>query len=105
MANAPFILTTGREADQWHTMTRTGKVPQLLRSGPEAYLALHPEDAASLGIADRDWVEIEAPDRGRARFKARLTADVAPGIVFAPFHWGDHWHDGGPLNAVIRAPF
>jgi anaerobic selenocysteine-containing dehydrogenase len=105
VSGAPFVLTTGREADQWHTMTRTGKVPQLLRSCPEAYLALNPADAADLGIAERDWVEIEAPGRGRASFKARLTTDVASGTVFAPFHWGDHWHDGGPLNALTPRAF
>ena len=99
-ADAPFMLTTGREPDQWHTMTRTGKIPQLLRSGSEPYVALHPADATVLGVAERDWVELEAPGRGRARFKARLTTDVAPGVVYVPFHWGDHWHDGGPLNAL-----
>jgi anaerobic selenocysteine-containing dehydrogenase len=101
----PFALTTGREADQWHTMTRTGKIPQLLRSCSEPYLALHPADAASLEISERDWVEIESPGRGRARFKARLTDDLAPGTLFAPFHWGDLWHDGGSLNAVMPRAF
>ncbi|MFN8525216.1 MAG: nitrate reductase [Chloroflexota bacterium] len=97
---APFSLTTGREPDQWHTMTRTGKILQLLRSCPEPYLALNPTDAARLGVVEREWLEIEAPGRGAVRLRARVTADVPEGTLFAPFHWGAHWHDGGPLNAV-----
>jgi anaerobic selenocysteine-containing dehydrogenase len=104
-ASAPFALTTGREPDQWHTMTRTGKIPQLLRSCSEPYLALHPDDAASLEVAEREWVEVAAPGRGRARFKARLTTDVAPGTLFVPFHWGDYWHNGGPVNALTPRTF
>ncbi|MGI8623867.1 MAG: molybdopterin oxidoreductase family protein, partial [Solirubrobacteraceae bacterium] len=34
----PLVLTTGRVADQWHTMTRTAKSPDLLRAEPEPRL-------------------------------------------------------------------
>ena len=96
----PFVLNSGRERDQWHTMTRTGKIPQLMKSCPESYLALHPIDADQLGLAEGDWAEVSAPARGRARFKARITEEVLPGNVFAPFHWGHHWHSGGALNEI-----
>ena len=95
---APLVLTTGRERDQWHTMTRTGRVPQLLKSCSEPYLALHPEDADALRIANGDWVEVLSPDRGSARFAARVTPDLLPGLVYAPFHWGAQRHSGGSIN-------
>jgi anaerobic selenocysteine-containing dehydrogenase len=101
----PFVLNTGRERDQWHTMTRTGKIPQLMKSCPESYLALHPIDADQLGLAEGDWAEVSAPARGRARFKARVTDEVLPGNVFAPFHWGHHWHSGGALNEITTPDF
>jgi len=96
----PLVLLTGRERDQWHTMTRTGQVPQLLKSCPEPYLAIHPADAASLGIVDGEWTEIDAPDRGSLILRARVADDVQRGAVFAPFHWGGLRHAGGPLNAA-----
>ena len=33
----PLGLTTGRIESQWHTRTRTGKVPQLVRKDPEPF--------------------------------------------------------------------
>jgi anaerobic selenocysteine-containing dehydrogenase len=96
--SAPLTLITGREPDQWHTMTRTGHVPQLLRSCPEPYVALHPEDAESLGITNGGQVELAIPGQGTAAFPARVTTDVRPGSLFAPFHWGAQRHPGGGVN-------
>jgi predicted molibdopterin-dependent oxidoreductase YjgC len=42
----PLVLTTGRVKDQWHTRTRTGKEPKLVKACPEPYVELHPDDAA-----------------------------------------------------------
>ena len=95
-----LVLTTGRERDQWHTMTRTGSVPQLLKSCPEPYLALHPEDAAALQVETGDPVEIVSPDRELSRMTARVTPDLKPGVVYAPFHWGRLRHSGGSINEV-----
>src|SRR5690554_2544383 len=41
----PLILTTGRIRDQWHTMTRTGKVNKLNQHIAHPYLEIHPDDA------------------------------------------------------------
>ena len=48
----PLVLTTGRVAGQWHTMTRTGKSPALLEAEPRA-------------------VPRASPGRRRARRRAR----------------------------------
>ncbi len=84
----PMILTTGRVRDQWHTMTRTGKVDALLKSEPYAFVELHDEDAASLGVLSGDMVEV-VTRRGRARAPARLTERINHGVCFMPFHWGE----------------
>jgi len=42
----PLVLTTGRVAHQWHTMTRTGKSKQLLAAEREPFVELHADDAA-----------------------------------------------------------
>src|SRR5829696_1973411 len=41
----PLVLTTGRIASQWHTMTRTAKSPELMAAEREPFVELHPEDA------------------------------------------------------------
>ena len=48
-ADLPLILNTGRMRDQWHTMTRTGRVPRLMTHQREPLLDIHPADAAAAG--------------------------------------------------------
>ena len=40
----------------------------------------------------------------RGRFEARVEVSEAiePSTVFAPFHWGDLWTDGGSVNDVTH---
>ncbi|UTI65295.1 molybdopterin-dependent oxidoreductase [Paraconexibacter antarcticus] len=97
----PLVLTTGRVAHQWHTMTRTGKAKDLVAAEPEPFVELHPEDAAAAGVADGERVRIRSR-RGRAMLRARVTDGIPRGVAFAPFHWGAlHLDPGaGALNAV-----
>jgi anaerobic selenocysteine-containing dehydrogenase len=101
----PLVLTTGRVRDQWHTMTRTGHIPQLLKSCPGPFLALHPSDALELGLADGDLTEVAVRGRGSVMLPARVTDDVPPGTAFAPFHWGGIRHAGGPINDLTNSAF
>ena len=86
-ADFPFILTTGRIRDQWHTMSKTGKVSKLNKHIAESFLEIHPQDAESLNIKDQDLVQIKSR-RGEVRVKAKLTTAIKPGVVFLPMHWG-----------------
>ena len=100
-AKFPLVLTTGRVAQQWHTMTRTGKSRSLLAAEPEPFIELHPADAAAAGVADGERVRVRSR-RGDAVLLARLTGSVPAGTAFAPFHWGAlHLEPGAtPVNAV-----
>ena len=84
----PLALLTGRVKDQWHTMTRTGKVPKLLRSEHEPFLEMHPDDAGDLGVSDKQLVRVTSR-RGSLEVRARVTDAIRSGAVFAPFHWGE----------------
>ena len=84
----PLALLTGRVKDQWHTMTRTGKVAKLMRSEREPFLEMHPEDARGLGVSDEQVVRVSSR-RGSLQLKTRLTDRIRRGAVFAPFHWGE----------------
>ena len=83
----PLILTTGRIRDQWHTMSKTGKVNKLNQHIDLAFLELHPDDAFSRHIKDGDLVSI-TNNRGNVRVRAKHSNDIKPGVVFLPMHWG-----------------
>ena len=83
----PLILTTGRIRDQWHTMSKTGKVNKLKQHIAESFLEMHPDDALVRNIRDNEVVVINSR-RGEVRVKAKLTTDIKPGVVFLPMHWG-----------------
>jgi len=101
-AGHPLVLTTGRVAHQWHTMTRTGKSRDLLEAEPEPFIELHPADAQRSGVQDGERVLVRSR-HGRATLKARVADTVAEGVAFAPFHWGAlHLEPGaGALNAAV----
>jgi ferredoxin-nitrate reductase len=83
----PLILTTGRIRDQWHTMTKTGKVSKLRQHIDKPYLEIHPLDALTRYITDGDIVVVKNL-RGNLRVKAKVTEDIKRGVVFLPMHWG-----------------
>jgi sulfite reductase (NADPH) flavoprotein alpha-component len=95
----PFVLNTGRLQHQWHTLTKTGKIPTLNKLNPGPFVELHPEDAAALGVRDKDTVEIRSR-RGRAVLPVVVTDRVRPGNCFAPFHWNDVFGEHLAINAV-----
>lgn len=83
----PLVLTTGRLATQWHTMTRTGKSPQLMKGNEAPFIEIHPDDAQKYGIDDEQMVKL-ATRRGTAVAQVSITNRVRPGTIFMPFHWG-----------------
>lgn len=83
----PFILTTGRVRDQWHTMSKTGKVSKLKQHIKHTFLEIHPTDAVLLDILDNQVLTVRSR-RGEVRVKAKVSATIKPGVVFLPMHWG-----------------
>ncbi|MET0342288.1 MAG: nitrate reductase [Polyangiales bacterium] len=85
----PYMLNTGRTVEHWHTRTKTGRVPILERSAPDAWLEINPKDAEKLGLINHDWVAVESRRGKVERVRARVTSIVAPGQVFMPFHYAE----------------
>ncbi|WP_109019962.1 nitrate reductase [Leptospira kobayashii] len=101
----PFLLTTGRIRDQWHTMTRTGKVRKLMEHKSEPYLEIHPNDAKRCSIEDNSIVEI-SNQRGLVRAKAKITESIKQGTVFLPMHWGKkNKNDESRANNLTSSSF
>jgi anaerobic selenocysteine-containing dehydrogenase len=86
----PFFLTTGRIVYHFHTRTKTGRTPELKQAAPEVYVEICREDADRLGVKEGDLLEV-ASRRGTVRGPTRI-ADILPGSVFLPFHYG-YWDE------------
>ena len=83
----PLILTTGRVRDQWHTMTKTGKVSRLKTHYPTPVLEINPVDAHINKIKNGNITEIQSAN-GTVRVRASITDNIKEGVVFLPMHWG-----------------
>jgi formate dehydrogenase alpha subunit len=101
----PFILTTGRLMFHWHTGTMTRRSEKLEQEVPEAYVEMHPDDAAHIGLlppcerggARGGRVRV-ASRRGEIELGVRVTPRIRPGVVFIPFHFAE-----AAANALTHA--
>ena len=86
----PFLLLTGRGTiAQWHTQTRTGKVPALKKIYPEdAYVEINPADARRLDVKESELIEVRSR-RGAVKVKAAVRDTVSEGEVFMPMHYAE----------------
>jgi assimilatory nitrate reductase catalytic subunit len=98
----PYRLNTGRNRDQWHTMTRTALSPRLSAHLAEPYVDLHPDDAAKLGLITADLVELRSP-QGTAILRARITDAQTPGQLFAPMHWTAQTAPASRIDSIVAA--
>jgi formate dehydrogenase major subunit len=80
----PFILTTGRMLEHWHTgaMTRRSNVLDALEPGPTA--AVSRGTIGKLGIQPGDMVRVSTR-RGVVELAARQDDAIPDGVVFIPF--------------------
>ena len=82
----PFILTTGRVLEHYHTGTMTRQGTGLNRLYPELLAEINSKDAEKIGVTDGDYVTITSR-RGSIKVKAWLNGRPGPGTVFVPFHF------------------
>ena len=92
----PFILSAGeRRPDTSNTSIRN---PAWLKKGDFGMLHIHPQDAAALGCAQGDWIELRTP-RGTARAPIELTDELQRGHVTLPNGHGlDYQHTDGQVE-------
>jgi len=76
--------------------------PRLLGGRERCTLLVHPEDAARLGVATGDRVEV-ASRVGRVVVPVEVTEDVMPGVVSLPHGWG-HDREGVRLAVASQHP-
>jgi formate dehydrogenase alpha subunit len=84
----PFLLTTGRLMFHWHTGTMTRRSEKLEQEVPEAYVEMHPDDAAQIGLNGNKRVKV-ASRRAEIELAVRVTDRIRPEVVFIPFHFAE----------------
>lgn len=94
----PLYLTTGRVAEHYQSGTQTRRVAKLRRAQRDAFVEIHPDPAASIGVADGELVNVSTA-RGSAQMPARLTTTIRADTLFIPFHWG-----GGQRANLLTNP-
>jgi len=93
----PFVLSTGRILQHFHTGTMSRRAAVLDALVPTGVIEINPADAASLGIGQGDAVRV-ASRRGQIKIAARVTDRVAPGTTFLAFHYRE-----APANRLTIA--
>ena len=82
----PLYLTTGRVLAHYQSGTQTRRVAPLVDAAPAPIAEIHPHVAKRHGIVDGARMVLRTR-RGAAVFMSRVSPDIRPDTIFAPFHW------------------
>jgi formate dehydrogenase major subunit len=84
----PWILTTGRQLEHWHTGAMTRRAGVLDSLEPEAVASLAPDELRRLDVAPGERIRV-ATRRGAIELKARADGAVPKGAIFIPFAYAE----------------
>ena len=87
-ADYPFVLTTGRQLEHWHTGAMTRRASMLDALEPSAVASLSSREIARLGISAGDTIRITTR-RGAIALAVRQDDGVPDGVVFVPFAYAE----------------
>jgi formate dehydrogenase major subunit len=80
----PYILSTGRQLEHWHTGAMTRRAANLDAIEPSPTAQLNPLTIARLGLKPGDTVRVTSR-RGTVELQARADSAVPESVVFIPF--------------------
>ncbi|MEW6360371.1 MAG: formate dehydrogenase subunit alpha [Planctomycetota bacterium] len=84
----PYILTTGRMLEHYHTGTMSRRSAGLNALVPHAFVEINPADAQRFGLGPDEKIRVVSR-RGAIEPQAKITDRVQPGTVFIPFHFAE----------------
>lgn len=99
--NNQVVMNSGRIRDQWHTMTRTGRVAKLMTHSDEPTIAVNPEDAIRFELKDK---QLAVLSNLGAEFIGRVnvTREQRTGEIFVPIHWNDNFSASARASALVN---
>lgn len=81
-----YPLSLIQQHSKWRTHTQWGFVSWLRELDPEPVAKINPDDAASRGIFDGDYIKV-FNDRGHVVLKAVVSNGIRPGCIDIPKGW------------------
>jgi formate dehydrogenase major subunit len=84
----PFVLTTGRQLEHWHTGSMTRRSSILDDLEPEAVAYVSARDMERIGAETGQFIQVSSR-RGSIRLKARIDGMIPPGLIFIPFAYAE----------------
>ena len=84
----PFILTTGRQLEHWHTGAMTRKASNLNAIEPQATVSLSPQDVLKNKIIPGDIIKVSTR-RGNINIPVREDRAIPEGVIFMPFCYNE----------------
>jgi len=80
----PYVLTTGRTLEHWHTGAMTRRASNLDALEPEPFVSMNSLDLRKHGVSAGDQVRV-ATRRGEIELMVRQDNAVPAGVIFMPF--------------------
>ncbi|MFV0576727.1 MAG: molybdopterin-dependent oxidoreductase [Vibrio sp.] len=103
-SKSSWWLNSGRQRDQWHTMTRTGHISHLAASEVEPTLYMNPIAAEQAKLSFGHLVKLSSCDDTNSTF-ARLAEDkgLTHQQVFMSMHWAGLFGGQSQANKALHS--
>ncbi|YCO01954.1 molybdopterin-dependent oxidoreductase [Vibrio sp. VNB-15] len=97
-------LNTGRQRDQWHTMTRTGHIAHLAASELEPTVYMNTLSATQNRLKAGQLTKLFQP-KSEASIYAKVAIDEGLGFqeLFMSMHWAGRYGGESSVNAVVNS--
>jgi formate dehydrogenase alpha subunit len=99
----PFVLTTGRIREHYHTRTMTGRVEGISEIVGEDFCLINPDDAKKMKLKNGSYVKIFSR-RGELKIKVKISDKIKKGVVFVPFHFYANLLTHNKLDPYSKIP-
>ncbi|HZO94004.1 MAG TPA: formate dehydrogenase subunit alpha [Candidatus Baltobacteraceae bacterium] len=84
----PYVFTTGRQLEHWHTGSMTRRASVLDTLEPDPVISVHPDDLEKLGVEPGGAITLESR-RGTITGYARADRGMQRGVLFMPFVYNE----------------
>ena len=103
-ARYPLHFNTGRLRDQWHGMSRSGRVARLHNHAEAPLLTMNAHDMALRRLAEGDVVRVTSK-RGAITVRVAASDELRSGQTFMPMHWGSRNMNTSGANVLTVPAF